>query len=90
MQNIIERHVTKQTNKTKHVLISMGFRQFRFLKIRHFSSYACLIFIAVRQKNSMYFGEVESLPDGKEKSRLVHLVLSKSVILRYQYPVESI
>jgi hypothetical protein len=38
----------------------------------------------------MYAGEVESLSDSKEKARLARIVFSKSVILRYPYPVESI
>ena len=51
MQNIIERNgVMKQPNKTKDVLISMCFRQIRFLKTRYFKPYARQIFIAVRQK----------------------------------------
>jgi hypothetical protein len=37
----------------------------------------------------MCFEKVESLLDGKEKSRLASIIFSKSVTFRYQYPVVS-
>jgi hypothetical protein len=65
-----------------------GFRQFKFWK-QNILDLCPSDFHRSATKNAIYFEEVESLSDGKEKSRLALNFFSKSVILRYQYPVES-